>query len=266
MSTLTTTRPALATQVRPASSVGFGRLSAIELRKLVDTRAARWLLAATAATAALGAGAMVLVATSPDLPPIGAQAFVATSTGAVGLLLPVMAILLVASEWTQRGALVTFTLEPRRLRVLAAKLVAAVVAAVAMSVLAAGMGYLTAVGFDVASGGGMNLRVDPGALGWLTAETVLGTVQGVALGVLLMNTAAAVAVFLLAPIALQFAGLLGPQIAEIVSWISTTIGMVQVDAPLDGGAHWGKVAVTTAFWVVLPLVLGAVRLLRHEVK
>lgn len=65
MSTLTTTRPALATQVRPASSVGFGRLSAIELRKLVDTRAARWLLAATAATAALGAGAMVLVATSP---------------------------------------------------------------------------------------------------------------------------------------------------------------------------------------------------------
>ena len=40
-------------------------------------------------------------------------------------LLPILAIMLVTSEWSQRTALVTFTLEPRRSRVVLAKLVVA---------------------------------------------------------------------------------------------------------------------------------------------
>ena len=43
----------------------------------------------------------------------------------MGILLPVLGILLVTSEWSQRTAMVTFTLEPSRSRVIAAKFVVA---------------------------------------------------------------------------------------------------------------------------------------------
>jgi hypothetical protein len=49
----------------------------------------------------------------------------------------VLAILSVTSEWSQRTALVTFSLVPDRRRVLAAKLVAVVVLAVAVMALGA---------------------------------------------------------------------------------------------------------------------------------
>ena len=43
------------------------------------------------------------------------------------ILLPIVGILLVTSEWSQRTALITFALVPDRGRVLAAKLLASVV-------------------------------------------------------------------------------------------------------------------------------------------
>ena len=40
------------------------------------------------------------------------------------MLLPIVGILLVSSEWSQRTALITFTLVPQRMRVMSAKLAA----------------------------------------------------------------------------------------------------------------------------------------------
>jgi ABC-2 type transport system permease protein len=48
----------------------------------------------------------------------------------VGVLLPVLGVLLVTSEWSQRTAMTTFALVPRRFRVLTAKPLAAAVLAV----------------------------------------------------------------------------------------------------------------------------------------
>ena len=45
----------------------------------------------------------------------------------MSLLLPVMGILLVTSEWSQRTDMTTFALEPHRSRVIMAKLVTGVV-------------------------------------------------------------------------------------------------------------------------------------------
>ena len=54
----------------------------------------------------------------------------------ITLLLPIVGILLVTSEWSQRTAQVTFTLVPRRGRVLAAKVSASVVLALVAFALA----------------------------------------------------------------------------------------------------------------------------------
>ena len=40
------------------------------------------------------------------------------------ILLPIIGILLVSSEWSQRTALITFTLVPKRMRVMSAKIAA----------------------------------------------------------------------------------------------------------------------------------------------
>ena len=63
-----------------------------------------------------------------------------------GFLLPVLGILLVTSEWTQRTALVSFTLMPVRGRVLVAKVLAALIAGLAAIVLAMAVAALATAG------------------------------------------------------------------------------------------------------------------------
>ena len=109
------------------------QLVRVELRKSYDTRAGRWLLLAIG-LAALGVVAISLFV--EDAPKTFADLFSFTQLP-VGILLPVLGILLVTSEWSQRTAMTTFTLVPRRSRVLTAKVLAASVLAVLGVVAAA---------------------------------------------------------------------------------------------------------------------------------
>ena len=56
------------------------------------------------------------------------------------VLLPVLGIMLVTSEWGQRTAMVTFALEPRRPRVILAKLVTGLVLTLATAAFAITIG------------------------------------------------------------------------------------------------------------------------------
>src|SRR3954452_22898249 len=89
--------------------IPFSRLVRVEWAKATDSRAARWLLALVA----LSTAGMML---APILAP---TAFDQTYTGYLGaaavvvtILLPVVAILMVTGEWTQRSIMTTFTQEP----------------------------------------------------------------------------------------------------------------------------------------------------------
>ena len=53
----------------------------------------------------------------------------------MNILLPVLGIMSVTSEWSQRTAMVTFTLEPSRSRFLAAKFVGTLIVALAAVVV-----------------------------------------------------------------------------------------------------------------------------------
>jgi ABC-2 type transport system permease protein len=64
------------------------------------------------------------------------RTLVSTTGIGFGTLLPVLGILSVTGEWRHRTALTTFALEPRRLRVLAAKCLPPLVMAVAASLFA----------------------------------------------------------------------------------------------------------------------------------
>ncbi len=120
-------RAEVATSLPPARGQSFLKLVVIELRKAVNTRSGRVLIAAILLLAVVAIGWQLT-----HLPPgpAGLDGFLgAASTGAM-LLLPVIGVMAMTSEWTQRTALTTFTLSPRRVRVQLAKFVSAIVLSV----------------------------------------------------------------------------------------------------------------------------------------
>jgi len=125
---------------RPATApVPLTRLTAVELRKSFNTRSGRWLLAGLGLAAVLTTGA--IIAWSP-----AEQLTYSQFTLAIGVpmtvILPIIAVLSVTSEWSQRSGLATFTLVPHRGRVLLAKAFAAVLVTLPAAAAAFGVGAL----------------------------------------------------------------------------------------------------------------------------
>ena len=178
------------------------RLVQAELLKLFTTRTARVLLAlATAGTAALVTLVLVF-AGRPGQPTLGDNALgqlVLAPNGPLTLAALLLGVLGMAGEFRHGTATSTFLVTPRRGRVVAAKLAAAAVTGLAMSlassaaVLAVGLPWLRAKGIEVAV-------ADPGVatrVAGLAVAVALYAVLGTGLGALLRNQVAAVVVGLL---------------------------------------------------------------------
>ena len=112
----------------------MGRLAKVELRKALDTRAGRWF---TISILALVLVVQVIYAFAAPDDALGYGDFLSVAGGVLGYFMPILIIMLVTSEASQRNGLVTFTLEPRRSRVVVAKFLAGFALAVAVMVLAA---------------------------------------------------------------------------------------------------------------------------------
>ncbi|MEV4294304.1 ABC transporter permease [Microbispora rosea] len=239
--------------------IPFRRLLAVEARKLVDTRSGMII-----ALVMVGLVVASVVARGAVVGP-KPQTLAGTAGIALGTLLPVLAILTMTGEWTHRTALTTFVLEPRRHRVLAAKSVPPLVAAVALSLFA--MLVAVPVTAVVAQVGGVPADWDIRPiwlLGW-TGVNVLVAAQGLALGALLLNAPAAIVISLATPVLWAVIGRLGSVGAALAEWLDLNTTC----APLTSGdMTWGegaRLAASAAFWIVIPMAAGLVRVLRKEV-
>lgn len=249
--------------------IPMSRLVKVELRKLVDTRAGMWLLISIAALSAL-----VMVILIWVLAANGESAtfkdFVGAMSTPMGILLPVLGIMSVTSEWGQRTGLVTFTLEPRRSRVVIAKLVSAVVVAVVGLVIAIGLGALGNVLLGLITGDDMVWNAGGLELGGFFLANVIGLLTGFAFGMLFMNTAAAIVLFFVYSFVLPGLFTAG---AALMGWfkdLQPWIDFAHAQGPLFDasmtGKDWAQFAVSGLIWFVLPLGVGIWRLLRAEVK
>jgi ABC-type transport system involved in multi-copper enzyme maturation permease subunit len=248
--------------VSGTAPVPLARLVRVELRTMVDTRSGFWLLLAIGLITVAGVLVFGLAADPQDRVFGNFMGFTATPQG---LLLPVMGILLVTSEWSQRTAMVTFTLTPSRGKVLAAKVLAALVLGMAAIVLAVVVAALAALVF-----GGEDPFADLGAddLGKFGLLQLTGVLQGLAFGLLFLNSAAAIVVYFMLPTIFSIIANVWPPLAERAAWIdisSAQAPLFEPDANLTG-EQWAQVAVTAMIWVGLPFVLGLWRVLRAEVK
>lgn len=280
MSTTTPAPTALDTTETPP--VPFGRLVSVEWRKALDTRGGFWLLLITGILLALTLVGISLVGLLSDMhgTRLGfSDLFLQIMLVPVSILVPVFAITVVTSEWNQRTALTTFTLEPSRLKVMLAKMlvavmmaigtlvIAAVAAAIANLIVAAGQGYSASWSIDAQK---FFVTVLVQTLSFLTAF---------GLGMCLLSTPAAIAIYYVVTLILpiiaysilfQFFG----WFRGLIPWLDFSYASMPwtagawpngTDAPVDGLA-WARLASAVVLWLVVPLGIGFRRVLRSEVK
>lgn len=258
---MTTALPSLSVDSVPAPSaagpIPFSRLVRVELGKATDTRSARWLLALVALTTA----GMVLV---PVLAPTSFDQTHASylRVAALGLtvLLPVVAILLFTGEWSHRSVMTTFTQEPRRLRVLNAKLAVSVLMG-ASAALVGGVLTAAALGLASASGRGLEADLTVGAVVGYLLFVLINVLAAVALGALLQSSAPAIAASFALPAAFAALGTTSKLISE---WIDTSAPWTWV-LEGDWAGHVPQISFSIAIWVLIPLTAGFVRTLRRDV-
>ena len=169
---------------------GLARLIRVELRKMTDTRSGFWLQLSVLGLTAL---VVVIVALAGDDSDHSFREMLSAAIQPASILLPVAGILLVTQEWSQRTGLITFALVPNRGRVIAAKLGAGVVLALAAAVVAV---VFSAIGTAVTSPDIANAWSLPiGLLGQDLVNVITAMVTGVAFGAAILASAPAIVVY-----------------------------------------------------------------------
>ncbi len=242
--------------VRP----GLGRLTGVELRKMVDTRAGYWLLIAAVAITIVVVAVRALIGDAEDhtfisILNIGLQP--------VAVLLPIVGLLLVTSEWSQRTGLITFTLTPMRSRILAAKLLASVALATVLLgmilvVVVAGV-LLAAPGLDDTWSGSAAM------VGQSAVYLVTGVIGGVAFGAALLASAPAIVAYFALPTA--WAALVSlPFLDGVAPWVDTIRAISPMSEEVLSSTQWAHAGTTLVIWMVVPLLIGAYRITRREIS
>lgn len=258
--------------------IGFGRLVRVELRKMTNTRAGRALVIITIGLLLLAAGILLLTAALDDSFDPSASNFATVMQFVSLLILPVFAVMITTSEWTQRTNLTTFTLEPRRSRVVLAKFAATAVFSVITLAIAIGAGAAANAATSMFD---QEPVWDLGAsdLAWSLLLQFMLIFSAFALGMAFLNTASAIALFYVAAIMLRF--IVYPIMMGIFSWFADlvpfldmffAVGVAQSGEGLSEGqpvgdiARYLPIAVSTIIWVVVPGFLGWMRATRSEIK
>lgn len=249
--------------------IPMSRLIKVELRKTMNTRAGKWLLIAIGGGAAIVMALMVIVGIVTD-EVFGITDFTQVASFLpMGLLLPVLGVLSVTGEWGQRTNISTFTLEPRRSRIVAAKLVTGVILALAATVAALVTGVVAMGVFDL-FGGAATWNLPMQAVISFALVQLIGVLTGFAFGMLILNTPAAIVSFFAYSFLLPTVFLAGASTWGWAESVRPWIDFNYIQEPLMEGllsdVRWGYFALTLTIWFVAPVAFGVRRLLRAEIK
>jgi ABC-2 type transport system permease protein len=192
------------------------------------------------------------------------------------VLLPVLAILLVTSECGQRTALVTFSIEPRRGRIVVAKLTTSlvlVIASILVAAVLAAAGTLASAALRTGVTGEWTVPADV----FRNAVVILfgHLLQAFGFAMLIRRSAAAIVAYFALPTAWTV-------VASVIPWVhvhlqiwldfsAATAVFTNGQAPFQSahmvtGAQWMHLAVSGVLWVLLPLAVGSWCVVRAEVK
>ena len=169
------------------------------------------------------------------------------------VLLPIIGILLVSSEWSQRTALTTFTLVPRRTRVLAAKLLASVV----LSLVALALCVVVAVVGTAVAAPGLDEHLVAARRAARPARRLIG--DGHDLGRGAGRRAAGLGAGHRALLVLPIGWAIGSRLAgldAVARWLDGTYSLAPLTEHLMSAMEWARAGTTLALWMALPLLIG----------
>jgi hypothetical protein len=262
------------TEVRPASRratthkpIPMSRIVGIELRKMFNTRSGFWLLASIGIAAVLASVATLLWAPDSELT---YDSFAAAIGVPITIILPMVGVLAVTSEWSQRTGLTTFTLVPHRGRVITAKLIATLMVGALSMAVAFAVGALGNIAGSAIAGVDTvwDISLDRALL--IVLADGLGMLMGFMLGVLIRNSPGAIVGYFVYALVLPaiFGALAAFQqwFADLQGWVDFQYASGRLyDGGLDS-TDWAHLATAGGLWLALPLAIGLWVVLRSEVK
>lgn len=265
--TVTPSGPVLARPRTDIAPIRLPRLVAVELRKMFDTRAGFWLMASIGLSAVLASAAVV--AWAPDSA-ITFDTFGTALGFPMTVVLPVIAILSVTSEWSQRSGLTTFTLAPRRGRVLLAKGLGVAVVGVTGTLLAFGIGAVGNLAGAAIAGVDPVWDMSVGTFLRILLAMNLSVAVGFMLGLLFRSSAAAIVGYFVYTFVLPtLFGLLAAfqgWFRDLQPWVDFNLAASRLYDAVPTTEQWAQLGVTGLLWLALPLLVGTVVTLRSEVK
>jgi hypothetical protein len=255
--------------LRAAPGIPLGRLVRVELRKMFDTRSGFWLMASIGMVAVLATFGVIGFTPEGGL---SHSAFVRAISVPMSLILPLVALLSVTSEWSQRSGLTTFALVPHRSRVVLAKAVSSVVVgvvAVALVLAVAALGNLAGAGLT-SSAPVWDASVVEAA--HVLLGSVLSLLTGFMLGLVVRASSGAIVAFLvysvLLPMVFGLAVTQDSWFRDVQPWIDVQAaqGVLLLLQGSPSSEQWSHIAVTGVIWLVLPMAAGLRLVLRAEIK
>lgn len=253
---------------RTTSPIPITRLVKVELRKMFNTRSGFWMLVSIGVLSVIATGAVIIFA------PANAVTYenFAKATGfPMSVILPMIAILAVTSEWSQRSGLTTFTLVPSRARVIGAKAIATLLVGLGSMAVAFAVGALGNLAGSALTGVDTVWDISLSMATQMVLGDLVGMAIGFTLGVVLRNSAAAIVGYFV--VSLVMPGIL-VLLAQVRSWFEdlqpwidwNETQVVLFDGATNTGEEWAMLSSTTMIWIVIPLAVGLLSLRRSEVK
>ncbi|MFE6511735.1 ABC transporter permease [Nocardioides sp. NPDC057767] len=246
--------------------IPFGRIAGVELRKMFDTRSGFWLMASLVVLSLAATAATIVFVDADNL---DYEGFASAWGIPMSVILPMIAVLAVTSEWSARSALTTFTLVPGRGRVIGAKAVVTAlvgVAAIAVAALVGALGYL---------GVATVMDLDPvwnlsfAELARVTLASEIGMFMGFMLGMLFRNSPAAIVAYfvyaLVLPTVSSALASTNTWWAEHATWFDLNWATMNLYSEMTD-KMWAQLGVAGLIWLIVPTLIGLRLVLRSEVK
>lgn len=256
--------PAARRGVRP---IPMTRLVGVELRKMFDTRAGFWLMASVGIVSVLATAAVIIWA--PD-EAITQDTFSSAIGMPLSVVLPIIAILSVTSEYSQRTGLTTYTLVPWRGRVMSAKVVSTLLVGVAAMFLALAVGAVGNVVGSAITGLDATWDITLTQFGNIVLANVLGMLMGFMLGVLFRSSAGAIVGYfvysLVLPVAFGTLAAFQEWFRDLQPWVDVNFAVTRLFDQTMTAEYWQQLGVSTLVWLWIPLAIGLRAILRAEVK
>lgn len=256
--------PAPRRGVRP---IPMTRLVGVELRKMFDTRAGFWLMASVGIVSVLATAAVIIWA--PD-EAITQDTFSSAIGMPLSVVLPIIAILSVTSEYSQRTGLTTYTLVPWRGRVMSAKVVSTLLVGVAAMFLALAVGAIGNVVGSAITGLDATWDITLTQFGNIVLANVLGMLMGFMLGVLFRSSAGAIVGYfvysLVLPVAFGTLAAFQEWFRDLQPWVDVNFAVTRLFDQTMTAEYWQQLGVSTLVWLWIPLAIGLRAILRAEVK